>query len=432
MLGMAEVDRLEGRKDRSLDLLRRLAQRDAAGPIGLLARARWEALAGSPLVLPRAAEFERIAKGVPEFWDAVLRNEKAAILLDGVPVDTTLQPFDPMLVRLTVTNVSPYPLALDEGGPILPSLVLQPTRLQSGTAVDSPAVLPMDSVLTLAPGQKMMIQSDMRRWPVGLAAEQRPLESASISFRAVANPVFVGRGVVVGAIGAETAIEPMFVKAPVTNDAWISSTLAAIKNPDTASDLLGTALLMWVGAGAEAQAKQLDDAKANARNAADATTRAQRAADLQAIERAKASGAEPPAMREPVEPEPVDAAKWPLVRWRDPVWDGVAASIARMPPHAQAWLLLISPGRAEGMDKVRAAVRDVKDPTVRIAYLFGAIVTQDDPVLAEELASADPVRVHRAQGLLATLRRNLQGALDLRKLEMDRRREFDVTSPQAR
>lgn len=432
MLGMAEVDRLEGRKDRSLDLLRRLAQRDAAGPIGLLARARWEALAGSPLVLPRAAEFERIAKGVPEFWDAVLRNEKAAVLVDGVPIDTTLQPFDPMLVRLTVTNVSPYPLALDEGGPILPSLVLQPTRLQSGTAVDSPAVVPMDSALSLAPGQKLVIQSDMRRWPVGLAAEQRPLESASISFRAVANPVFVGRGVAIGAIGAETAIEPMFVKAPITNDAWISSTLAAIRNPDTASDLLGTALLMWVGAGAEAQAKQLDDARTNARNAADAANRAQRAADLQAIEQAKSSGAEPPAMREPVEPESVDAAKWPLVRWRDPVWDGVAAAIARMPPHAQAWLLLVSPGRAEGMDKVRAAVRDVKDPTVRLAYLFGAIVTQDDPVMAEELASKDPVRLHRAEGLLATLRRNLQGALDLRKLQMDQRREFDLTSPQPR
>jgi hypothetical protein len=84
------------------------------------------------------------------------------------------------------------------------------------------------------------------------------------------------------------------------------------------------------------------------------------------------------------------------------------------------------------MDKVRAAVRDVKDPTVRLAYLFGAIVTQDDPVMAEELASKDPVRLHRAEGLLATLRRNLQGALDLRKLQMDQRREFDLTSPQPR
>jgi len=29
------------------------------------------------------------------------------------------------------------------------------------------------------------------------------------------------------------------------------------------------------------------------------------------------------------------------------------------------------------------------------------------------------------------LRRNLQGALDLRKLELDAQRQFDVTSPQA-
>jgi hypothetical protein len=29
------------------------------------------------------------------------------------------------------------------------------------------------------------------------------------------------------------------------------------------------------------------------------------------------------------------------------------------------------------------------------------------------------------------LRRNLQGALDLRKMELDQQREFDLTSPQA-
>lgn len=432
MLGMAEVQRLEGRADESLTLLSRLATRDAAGPIGLLARARWEAQAGRRLELPRAREFERLAKDVPEFWDAVLRNEKAAILIDGKPAKAMLEPFDPMVVRLTVTNVSPYPLAFDDGGPLMPSLVLQPTRLQSGTAVDSPAIVQVDSALLLMPGQKTTVESDLRRWPVGLAAEQRPLDSASISFRAVANPVFVGRGVALGALGAEAPIEPMFVKAPVTNDAWIESALAAVRNPDTPSDLQDLALLMWVGAGAEAQAKQRNDALANAANAADAKNRVQRAADLAAIERAKAAGQEPPAMRDPIEPEAVDDSKWPLVRWQDPVWDAVARSIARMPPHAQAWLLLISPGRAEGMDKVRAAVRDVQDPTVRLAYLFGAIVTQDDPVMMQELASTDPVRVNRAQGLLATLRRNLQGALDLRKLQMDQQREFDVTSPQAR
>jgi hypothetical protein len=93
--------------------------------------------------------------------------------------------------------------------------------------------------------------------------------------------------------------------------------------------------------------------------------------------------------------------------------------------------MLVSPGRAEGMDKVRAVVSKVQDPTLRLAYLFGAIVTQDDPVLKDELASTDPVRVTRAQGLLATLRRNLQGALDLRKIQEGQQPEFDVKSPKA-
>ena len=114
MLGMAEVHRLSGRSAESLAALQSLAVRDAAGPIGLLARTRWEAQSGKPLVLPRAAEFERIAKGVPEFWDAVLRGEKQAVLVEGRPVDATLKPFDPLLVRLTITNVSPAPLAIDD------------------------------------------------------------------------------------------------------------------------------------------------------------------------------------------------------------------------------------------------------------------------------------------------------------------------------
>ena len=431
MLGMAEVHRLSGRSAESLAVLQSLAVRDAAGPIGLLARTRWEAQSGKPLVLPRAAEFERIAKGVPEFWDAVLRGEKQAVLVEGRPVDATLKPFDPLLVRLTITNVSPAPLAIDDGGPILPSMVLQPTRLQQGTQNESPSIVQLDGALVLAPGASVNVESDMRRWPVGLATEQRPLDSASVTFRAVSNPVFVGRGVNLGALGAEAVIEPMIVTAPITNDAWIESAIAAARNPDTPSDLLDVALLMWVGASAEVQSKAREDALTNALNAADAATRVQRAADLEAIERAKAANQPPPAEREPVKPEPIDESKYPLVRWQVPVWDAVAASTTRMPPHAQAWLLLISPGRSEGMDKVRDAVRSVQDPLVRLCYLYGAIVTQDDPVMAQELASTDPVRVHRAQGMQAMLRRNLQGALDLRKMELDQQREFDLTSPQA-
>ncbi|MFZ9690334.1 MAG: hypothetical protein ACO3DS_10915, partial [Phycisphaerales bacterium] len=248
--------------------------------------------------------------------------------------------------------------------------------------------------------------------------------------RAVPNPVFGGRGVSRGARGAETSIEPMIITAPETSDAWIDAAIAAIRNPDTASDLLDAALLMWVGAAAEVEAKQRDDALATALNAADAATRAQRAADLEAIDRAKSAGATPPPEREPVKPEAIDESKYPLVKWQARVWDAVAASIARMPPHAQGWLLLISPGRSAGMDKVREAVRAVEDPVVRLCYLYGAIVTQDDPVLAQELAGSDPVRVNRAQGMQTMLRRNLQGALDLRKLELDAQREFDLTSPQ--
>lgn len=431
MLGMAEVHRLSGRAAESLALLQSLAVRDAAGPIGLLARTRWEAQSGKPLVLARAVEFERIAKGVPEFWDAILRGERQAVLIEGRPVDATLKPFDPLLVRLTITNVSPAPLAIDDGGPILPSIVLQPTRLQRGTQNESPSIVQLDGALVLAPGASVSVESDMRRWPVGLAAEQRPLDSASLTFRAVSNPVFVGSGVNLGALGAEAVIEPMIIAAPITNDAWIESAIAAVHNPDTSSDLLDVALLMWVGAAAEVQSKAREDALANARNAAEAATRMQRAVDLEAIERAKARNQAPPAEREPVKPEPIDESKFSLVRWQAPTWDAVAAAIVRMPPHAQAWLLLISPGRSEGMDRVRDAVRGVEDPLVRLCYLYGAIVTEDDPVLAQELASADPIRVQRAQGMQAMLRRNLQGALDLRKLEADAQREFDLTSPQA-
>jgi hypothetical protein len=431
MLGMAEVHRLSGRSTESLAVLQSLAVRDAAGPVGLLARTRWEAQSGKPLVLQRAAEFERIAKVLPEFWDAVLRGEKQAVLVEGRPADPTLKPFDPLLVRLTVTNVSPVPLAIDDGGPILPSIVLQPTRLQEGTKNEPPSIVQLDGALALAPGASVVVESDMRRMPVGLATEQRPLNSASITFRAVSNPVFVGRGVNLGALGAEAVIEPMIISAPVTNDAWIEAAIAAVRNPDTPSDLLHTALLMWVGAAAEVQAKAREDASTKARNAAEAATRMQRAADLEAIERAKARNQAPPAERESVKPEPLDESKYPLVRWQGPVWDAVTASIPRMPPHAQAWLLLISPGRSGGMDRVREAVQGVQDPLVRLCYLYGAIVTQDDPVLVQELASTDPARVNRAQGMQTMLRRNLQGALDLRKLEVDAQREFDVTSPQS-
>lgn len=432
MLGMAEVHRLSGRPADSLAVLHSLAVRDAAGPIGLLARTRWEAQSGKPLVLPGAVEFERIAKEVPEFWDAVLRGEKQALLVEGRPIDSTLKPFDPLLVRLTITNVSPATLAIDDVGPILPSVVMQPTRLQQGTQNEPPSFVQLDGSLSLAPGASVSVESDMRRWPVGIATEQHPLESASISFRVVCNPVFVGSGVGLGALGGETVIEPMIITSPVVNDAWIESALAATRNPDTPSDLLDVALLMWIGASAEVQTKLRADAHTTAVNAAESASRVQRVADLEAIERAKALGRPLPAEREPIKPVPVDESKFPLVRFQDQIWDSIALSISRMPPHAQAWLLLVSPGRSQGMDKVRDAVRSVQDPVVRLCYLYGAIVMQDDPVMAQELASSDPVRVQRAQGMQAMLRRNLQGALDLRKLELEAERQFDLTSPKPR
>ncbi len=427
-LGMAEAQRLLGDSAASLDLLASLARQDAAGPIGLLARTRWQVQSKKPLMAPKADAFERIAASVPVYWDAVLRNEQRPLLLDGEPVKSNLRPFDPMRVRVTLTNTSPYPLAIESGGPIDVAVALQPTRLQDGTMNEPPCIVQMDGALVLAPGAKVTTESDLRRWPVGLLVEQKPLVSASITFRAVSNPVYVGRGASVGALGAESLIEPMVIAAPVTNDSWIESQLHAIRNPDTAGDLLSAALLMWVGARAEADEKDYADAVVNAEAAAAAASQAHRLAYLEAVKEAQAKGTEAPTEPEPVPPEVIDPSKWPYAKWKDAVWHGITESIVRMPNEAQAWMLLVSPGRSDGMDSVRAAVRANDDAVVRLCYLYGAIVAVDDPVLAQELASTDPVRANRAQALQSMLRRNLQGALDLRKRERGGR-EFDPAAP---
>lgn len=186
--------------------------------VGLWCRSRLESLLGVSVPPPDRADAMAtlVAETLPEAVGRALRDPKHGVLSVQVePVGLRQAAFEPLLVDVTITNVSGLDLAIGPDGPILPTLALIADTLDLpvdlgrldpsvGGITPVPIVLPIDRRFRLDSQESITIRVDLTATRLGRLLDLQSYFSGTIRLRGVANyAAAAGGGIDAGLFGRE-------------------------------------------------------------------------------------------------------------------------------------------------------------------------------------------------------------------------------------
>lgn len=295
--------------------------------IGILAASRLKAVLGSPLPdKPEVQQLDGIVASIPSKMERYLSGLDVPIRFEVRPLKTAVEPFDPIRVELVMTNQTTLTLAVTPTGPIENLFLIQPrisSTTQEGVSRLQPQIVPFDRAIQLTPGQSMSMTWDFAWSECGLRISQQPLEGGIIDTRIVSNFQIIAGAYSAGPFGSSPTMQSILVQGVRMNDAWWESALRAASELKSDQDLVQVALLAFAAEGKSVSAER------------------------------KTAAAE-----------------------------AVKTAFEKMPPLAQAWLLLAGPRVSPAFDRVLEVARATTDPDVRMGYLLGHCTSKDDPQIA--------------------------------------------------
>lgn len=301
-------------------------------------------------LLGRRVPISELARRLEDLLDAV------PLSFDRYPIDPTLAvsvridpdrarygPLEPLRLHVEIANNSPFPLAVDEAGPIRPALILQFDAGGAWGAASEPLaalVLDLDRRLRLNPRERLVIPIDLRRTEVGRLIERAAVNGWTLRADVTLNPM-VSTDMVVRPylLGSRDQTPTFRVEGVRVSEQWADESLQAIATGRPDATLI--ALL------------------------------AQVACD-----------------------EPGGPQSLPLARCAE-VADALLGAWPRIEPVDQAWLLLIMP-RHQLMGPILALARQSEDRLVRLAYLIAHLQTEDDPMIDAARRSGDEILIRFA------------------------------------
>ncbi|MSQ91088.1 MAG: hypothetical protein EXS01_06835 [Phycisphaerales bacterium] len=312
-----------------------ISKSDRGSLLGIFAAKQVKAILGAaPPPSEIAGKLDGIVASIPAVMEQYLAGTEHPVSFQVEPEQMSVEPFDPIRFRLTMMNRASFPLAISQAGPIRQQVLLQP-RINSVTngGVDRllPQIIPIDRAIELAPGESLSMVWDFGWTDVGLRIGRNPLAGGTVSVRGASNYFAEAGSFSEGPFGVEPTTQSLQVEGVRVTPAWIAAAIASAENPVTDHDLVQIGLLMYA--------------------------------------------AKPELM-------PAESAT--------AAWQAIAAGYAKMPPEAQAWVLLIAPRGVAAFEPILEIARATTSGDVRAAYLFSFCIALDDAQLAAAARSDDP------------------------------------------
>ncbi len=345
-LGLAVAHLRKGNRSDGAGGLLRVARAQPGSLIGVWAADLLAELIGRRLkpaeLDPQAERFTQLIDSIPLVYDRFPLEPSLAVELRVVPVKGTFKPYEPVIVNLEITNKAPFPLAIDNGGPIQARIVLIPTiQIARDLRVSQlePIVVDIDRRLRLEPRQTLVVPVDLRRTGINdLLNTMHPLRGASLKIRAISNFWVPKKGVIrPGVLGIETELrQPIRVDGVRLTQLWLEQAISAAIAPDSADDLATMALLSRL-----ALVLQPDQ----------------------------------------VTPELIQLVRESV--------DALVEGFAKIDSISQAWLLTVLPPIGL-MESMMVMARKSPDKYVRISYLLYHVTDRSDPMLDAARRSDDP------------------------------------------
>ena len=345
-LGLALAQLRKGNRPDGAGGLLRVARAQPGSLIGVWAADLLAELIGrrlTPAELdPQAEQLTQLIDSIPLVYDRFPRDPSLAFALRVVPVKNTFKPYEPVIINLEITNHAPFPLAIDNGGPIRARVVLIPTmQIARDLRVSqlAPIVVDIDRRLRLEPRQTLVVPIDLRRTGINdLLNNMHPMRGALLRIRAISNFWVPKEGVIrPGVLGTESKLrQPIRVDGVRLTQPWVEHAISAAIAPASTDDLATMALLSRL-----ALVLQPDQA----------------APELIQL------------VRESVQ--------------------ALAEGFAKIDSISQAWLLAVLPPIGL-MEPMMAMARKSPDKYVQISYLLYHVTDPSDPMLDAAKRSDDP------------------------------------------
>jgi len=354
-VGLARACMQVGRIQDAARACLRVARSQPGSILGIWAAHRLTEIVGRSVPLDQeVTRLEEIAASIPSTFDRYPDKPNLAVGLDIEPSKLTYEPYEPLIVNLTVSNNSQYPLAIDRDGPIRPQVILMfQTGLSRshGVAPLKPVVFDIDRRLSLAPRERLTIPIDLRRFEIGDILATGARAGTFLRVKAILN----GEASPMGALrpsllGLSQWTPTVRIDGYRVDTGWMEQAITDIADPGDPGDLVAMAILSQItDAGLRSDAppqlfKLLSDSK--------------------------------PRMTE---------------------------AYAKLDGLSQAWMLGVMPAapaltrtstrweRVRGLlPQIRAMAQKSDNRLVRIVYLMFHLTGPEDPMLAAAMRSDDP------------------------------------------
>ncbi len=141
----------------------------------------------------------------PQVWSMKMKSATEWVQMRIKSKNPRAAILEPIMVEVTVRNVSPLPLGVGEGRTISKMVLLSPAVFSDGRPIPvyiPPIEVDMSRRLTLNPGESIVVDMDIKRYAVGGLLGSRPNTSFTINVSAMLDPVPTPVGPIPGPMGS--------------------------------------------------------------------------------------------------------------------------------------------------------------------------------------------------------------------------------------
>ena len=235
--------------------------------LGVYASRQLRALLKTPLELNDVArKLTSMIDALPSALFRLPEEPTLAVSMTIEPRHRTVDPYEPMVLDITIFNHTPDPLAIDPHGPIEDLLILNLRAMVPylSNVPSIPVLVDIDRALRIDPHASMAFAFDVQTTWVGDLLSNNPLYGAQIETTSILNPRMATAsstksGVPVsGPLGSTATAEDMRMNGQRVSESWIREVLERVMTRDSHEELVDMAMLSHVLAHMDAVEKKIE------------------------------------------------------------------------------------------------------------------------------------------------------------------------------
>ena len=256
--GLAKVFLLQGKEQAAAKEYLSIARKQSGTLLGVWSRNQLQKIVGTEFsIRPEVKELQEFMVGVIQTLNDYIRDPRPAIDLRIYPVKEVFNPYEPILIRIELTNNTSVPLTISKTGPIQPLLLVEAFVEIPGATISQtpPIIIPIDREISIGSRQSLVIDTNLRQQWMGGLFNKFPLRGATVRLRTTVNftaretldrrgqPVLVYG---VGRLGTAEDTDVFRLNGVRLTDTWLKRAIIQADDVDTVDDLTTLLLLTYV------------------------------------------------------------------------------------------------------------------------------------------------------------------------------------------